>query len=65
MQNLKPCPFCGGRAGVVGYRVGCCYCDVWMWDTAHWNLRSDPVDQCEHGVPDGDWCPKCTQEKEL
>lgn len=49
MSDLKPCPFCGGKAvmrmwlpeGVESGDVGCVECDAEMSSIEIWNTRAD------------------------
>lgn len=38
--QLKPCPFCGGRAQQVFQMVGCLKCDIAAKTVEHWDRRT-------------------------
>ncbi len=73
-EQVKPCPFCGKKASVslvlpaCRWQVECDNCLATTWDCrtkedalARWNRREDPIEMCEHGVDDGEYCEPCNQ----
>lgn len=63
MNELKPCPFCGGEAtmqsGQYAHYVGCENCDAWTHISgtsekaaAAWNRRDDGWARVEDGLPE-------------
>ena len=40
-MELKPCPFCGGKATrSLEYSGGCKECDIWAHSSSDWNRRA-------------------------
>lgn len=63
-EGLKPCPFCGGEAGLIAMDegdepkdalYGCAECEVWQQGPERWNTRAAGRETSA----DSSRCPSC------